>query len=512
MKLNRAIYQSLLIISFLAINALIIFGISAVWSYLNTGADRSKMLHLPEALASSYIPEIKWDLENIEGRPIENQTLNEIEKDYLKSWQVRNIALETNNKFGLSDYFTDSARVKLYQLIDLNQMQKTSLKSTTLKHQPKLEFYSADGKLAILTDRDVLQFQENYLENVLVYSQKTISTIRVMLLLEDGFWRVRHMVVLESKNIEHLATSSKKRHNMDWSLIKGVNYYPQQNPWDMFGKNFKDTTIHNDLEKIKEVGLNTIRVFVPYEAFGKAEIDVVKLDQLYRTLDIASRHDLKVMVTLFDFYGDYRIHDWTLTFRHAEQIVKRIKDHPALLGWDLKNEPDLDFASRGKSNVLSWLEQLIEEVNNWDGNHPVTIGWSNADAAEHLSQKVDFVSFHYYLNPDSFSDTYTNLKKRVPNKPIVLQEYGLSSYSGLWNLYRGSTKKQANYFEKMHKEISSLNIPYLFWTFYDFEDVPNSVVGRLPWRKAKQKNFGLLDKEGRPKKALESIKESIKKE
>lgn len=512
MTMNRTIYQALLIVSFLALNTLIIFGISSVWSYLNSGADRTKMLHLPEKLTASYLPKVQWYVENNEGRPIEIQTLNEIERDYLKSWQVKNVALETNNRYGLSDYFTDSARVKLYDLMELNHTHEISVKTTSIKHNPKLEFYSADGKLAVLTDYNVEQYQETYLQDKMLNAQKSTNTYQVMLLLEDGFWRIRHMVQLEAMKEKNDVDTLQ---NMDYSFlskIKGVNYYPRNYPWDMFGVNFKDSIIENDFKEIKNLGLNTLRIFVPYESFGKAEVDRKKLNQLITTLDIASKYNLKVIVTLFDFYGDYRMQDWTLTHRHAEQIVEALKNHEALLGWDLKNEPDLDFESRGKSNVLAWLKNIMEEIKGWDKEHPITIGWSNAKAAENLSQEVDYVSFHYYLDPDNFIDSYSALKQAIVNKHIVLQEYGYSSYSGIWNAYTGSEKRQALYYEKMQKAIASGEIPYIFWTLYDFDQVPNSVVGRLPWRKSQQKYFGLLDNNGKPKKAMEKIKEHIKKE
>ena len=120
MKLNRTLYRVLLIVSFLMLNAFILTGISAVISYLNTGADRSAILHLPEELSSNYLPKVTWSPLNNEGRPMEKQTLVEIERDYLKAWYVRTIALETNTRFGIADYYTDSARLKLYDIIDHN--------------------------------------------------------------------------------------------------------------------------------------------------------------------------------------------------------------------------------------------------------------------------------------------------------------------------------------------------------------------------------------------------------
>lgn len=44
-RTHKTILRIALIVSFIIINALVIFGISALLTYLNTGADRHKMLH-----------------------------------------------------------------------------------------------------------------------------------------------------------------------------------------------------------------------------------------------------------------------------------------------------------------------------------------------------------------------------------------------------------------------------------------------------------------------------------
>lgn len=269
----------------------------------------------------------------------------------------------------------------------------------------------------------------------------------------------------------------------------------------MFGMQFNDSIINADFIRIKKLNLNTVRIFVPYMDFGKAEVRKDRLERLEQTLDLAEKNGLKVMVTLFDFYGDYAIHNWTLTHRHAEQIVKALKGHEALLAWDIKNEPDLDFDSRGKERVMAWLAQMISEIKTWDTEHPVTIGWSNPAAAENLSERVDFVSFHYYLDPKDFLEAFDQLKTAVPNKPILLQEYGYSSYDGLWNLYLGSEEAQATYFTQMQETLKTRDLPFMFWTLHDFEAIPEAVVGSLPWRTGKQRHFGIIDKEGQPKTA-----------
>ena len=503
MKFNRTLYRVFLVLSFLAVNACILFGLSSIFSYLNTGADRSTMLHLPKAISSNYLPKVEWAPLANEGRPMESQTLAEIERDYLKAWYVRSVALETNNPYGVADYYTDSARIKLFNILDMNKQKNSHFKSTTLRHHPRLEFYSADGKIAVLTDENIERYEETYLNNELVTKHTEITSYQVMLLLEDGFWRIRHLVKLPPKKVEKPEISKPKM--MGISNIKGINYYPQKHPWDMYGANFDASTIYDDFKKIKELGLNTVRLFVPYKTFGKAQIDVKKVDQLKQTLNLAAQNDLKVIISLFDFYGDYRLADWTLTHRHAEQLVTELKNHKALLAWDIKNEPDLDFKTRGKPEVMTWLSQMLRQVKSWDTKHPVTIGWSSPESATNLAEETDFVSFHYYREPSNFKEALLTLRTNAPDKPIVLQEYGYSSYQGVWNGYLGSENDQAEYFDEMQEILDEEAVPFLLWTLYDFELVPNSVVGSLPWRKAQQKHFGLFNTENGKKKAYQSL-------
>ena len=502
MKTNRTLYRIFLVLTFLVMNGLVIYGISSIFSYLNTGADRSTMLHLPAKLSSSYRPLVKWYPFENEGKPMEKQTLGEIERDYLKSWFVKNDALSTNNHYGIEDYYTDSARVKLFRIIDFNKENKNSLKTTTLEHHPKLDFYSADGKIITFTDKNVKGYEVFYHENKEILKKSFERTYKVMMLLEDGFWRIRHIVEIENDPLnDALPDKDIIASDPKISKIKGINYYPKESPWDMYGKKFNDSIIASDFGIIKNMGFNTVRVFVPYEDFGKADIDTEKIEKLRKVMNLAKDTGLDVILTLFDFYGDYSIPDWTLTHRHAQFIVEEFKDHEALLAWDIKNEPDLDFESRGKENVLAWLSQMIIEIQKWDAKTPITIGWSSPEAALNMSDEIDFVSFHYYRKPSDFLATVEKLKNEVPNKEIVLQEYGFSSYDGIWNGFLGAIEDQTRYYSKMQEILDAQNIPFVLWTLYDFEKVPNSVVGRLPWRKTPQKYFGILDTDGNPKPA-----------
>ncbi|WP_420571118.1 glycoside hydrolase family 2 TIM barrel-domain containing protein [Kordia sp.] len=498
---DKNIMRGFLVLTYVFIISILIFIISSSFSYLNTGADRSKMLHTEVTKEEIYLPKMNWVTDGNEGRRLDTQTLAKIENDYLDAWYVKQVAYKTNQTTGIDDYYTESARKNLMEFIKQNQQQNITVNATTLSHQPNIEFFSEDGQLIVLKDENVVEYKQLYQDGSFVMETTEMANYKVILLLEDGFWRIRHLVK------EHIETIGKTPQAKTISNLhlKGINYYPQATPWDMFGEEFDIEIIKNDFEIMKDAGLNSIRIFVQYEDFGKANVQQEKLEKLQQVLDAAETKELQVVVTLFDFYGDYRILDWTLTQRHAETIVTRFKNHKAILAWDLKNEPNLDFESRGKENVIAWLESMILLVKSIDNQHLVTIGWSNTESAHLLQDQLDFVSFHYYNAAADFTQHYADLKAKIPDKPIVLGEYGQSSYGGFWKPFAGSEKKQAAYFKEMQEALDAENISYIAWTLYDFEDVPNKVVGSRPWRTNPQKKFGIIDKEGKKKAAFEFV-------
>lgn len=499
--INRNILRVVLMASYMAIIALVVFGISSLYSYLNTGADRSSILHTEIKKIDHYLPKIVWAPLKNEGRPMDAQTLNTIENDYLDAWYVKHLAYKTNKTEGIDDYYTESARENIFNIIEHNTAENITIEGTTLEHHPTLEFFSEDGQLVVITDKDVVDYKRIYENENSILEITEKSTYKIILLLEDGFWRIRHIVKVHSEihNTELVSSSN------EITPLKGINYYPQAAPWDLFGDAFDLDILLEDFKLIKDAELNSIRIFVPYADFDKANVNTEKLKKLIQVLDLAETQGLKVVLTLFDFYGDYSVLDWTLNQRHAETIVTTLKSHNALLAWDVKNEPNLDFKSRGQKHVIAWLDHMIDLVKSIDQEHPITIGWSDAESATILKDKLDLITFHYYEDLDDLEKTYQDLKQEIPNKPIAITEFGMSSYRGFWNPFGHSEKNQAAYYKQAQNIFNDNALSFMSWTLYDFTEIPKEVVGRLPWRKRVQEHFGFINQNGETKPAFKYI-------
>ncbi len=507
--IKKTFYIALFIVTTAGVFSGLLFGSSQVIAFFRSGADQSQMLLLSgEQLNDYYQPKVTWAADHsAEGREMEPGTRTKITADYVAGHYYQFLSTNDGRAQGLKDYFTNKSREKLIRLAGNQESQSTSHKATTIEHQMTLKFYAEDGTLAVLNDV-VITYNELGKSGETLIQYYDTSSYEVMLLLEDNFWRVRHKVrVNETGSFDFPQSKSEKSirggqftYGQDSSFqLKCMNYYPKDFPWEAMWSNFDSLDLQSDFQEISEMGFNSLRIFIPYKEFGGAKVDARHLSDLQQLLTVAEQYDLKVIVTLFDFFLGYSMEQWTLADRHAEQIVMAMKDHPALFGWDIKNEPDLDFETSEEHQVISWLDFMIKRVKTYDPDHFVTIGWSQPEMHETLSDQVDFISFHYYRPT-------TDLINIQSVKPVMLGETGMHSFSAWWFPFSKTQEEQAQYIDEVLKIIADKHWSYGLWTLYDFPQVPSNVAGSAPWKKAPQKSMGLIQVDGTKKSAYDIIR------
>lgn len=158
------------------------------------------------------------------------------------------------------------------------------------------------------------------------------------------------------------------------------------------------------------------------------------------------------------FYTDGRCR--AAYWQWVEQLILRqnkitgrlYRDEPAILGWELANEPDSPQA--GLDAILSWTWEMASLIKSKDPNHLVSVGdqgyflhshssgndlfdGSHGVSYEHLLGvgPVDFGTFHMYPqdmakgeDPGDFGRMWIGehvAAAQRANKPAVLEEYGL---------------------------------------------------------------------------------------
>ncbi|PIB34747.1 hypothetical protein BFP72_04660 [Reichenbachiella sp. 5M10] len=506
--------------SFVVILFLFFYGASQFLTFFKTGAERSDMLLLDSHhINHFYQPKIQWvNVGQNEGRIFEPYAQIKMGKDYLASYFYQFQAFKKRESQGLNDYFTEQFRAKLLPLLTQFIEDKKMLDATTISHEVELKFYSQDGTVATLEDRVVSFHKIRQLDQPEISFYDT-SQYQVMLLLEDNHWRIRHKVSQPLSNQNKVSSPSNQSQKVkDLELlvegepfhIQGINYYPQQYPWQEMWLNYTSIDFDSDFTLIQNLGFNTLRIFVPYGEFSDPGTSGQHLDHLQDLMDKIDRHGLKVIVTLFDFFLGYDVVDWSLSDRHAEKIVIRLKNHPALLAWDLKNEPDLDFDTKGKQVVLDWLFFINRRIKTYDPHAVTTVGWSVPERAHHLADELDFVSFHYYEKTGQLAGRVAALRDSMEvSKPLFLGEVGKHSFSAFWYPWSNSPEDQANYYQNILSESTTLGLHFATWTLYDFSSVPANVAGKWPWQRAPQKAYGIIDTKGNKKKTYSIIQNHL---
>ena len=182
-------------------------------------------------------------------------------------------------------------------------------------------------------------------------------------------------------------------------FLFGINYWPRTSAMYMWQR-FDIDEIGEDMVRIKALGLDVVRFFLMWEAF-QPHPDALDGDALRRFDAVMARIDdagLRAMPTLFcghmsgvnwlppwalereitqgrfrtvangavveraigDFYADPELLRAQVLF--ARRVGERVRDHPALFGWDLGNEFSNLRAPATASDAAQWSARLTDAL------------------------------------------------------------------------------------------------------------------------------------------------------
>lgn len=292
--------------------------------------------------------------------------------------------------------------------------------------------------------------------------------------------------------------------------VKGVNYYPRHAPWHHFLEEANSSEMATELELIQAAGFNTIRVFLRYEPLFICqpedaipnEATFAKVDTLFH---LARERDLKLIVTLNDlpdliFRPLYK--DWAHYDAQTTYIVRRYRNEPNILAWDLRNEGDLDYGVRpedearfSQEEVITWLAHTSQLVRENDPHHLLTSGWWGDPTPTALY--VDILSFHHWAEADQLQARISDYQQRN-DKPLMLQEVGYHSWAEAPHDQRDG-QGQADILGRVINVAQDEGISgWIVWTAFDFVPQPGQPLNYEHF-------FGLWQADLTPKPALEVL-------
>jgi hypothetical protein len=262
--------------------------------------------------------------------------------------------------------------------------------------------------------------------------------------------------------------------NADLSTCSALQFGADGNcPWDI-------APIAADFDKLRGLGVNTVRVFLNYYVFGgaRAADTSYSMDQPLKHLDAliaeAGKRGIYVLPVLLAKYPQdrFRPEDYaTALDLHVRPVVRHLAGKPGVLAWDLFNEPDLggpvdqrcwDWDNADfplcfplANERLHFVKTIHDEVKRLDPQRLTTVSLGFAknyfephDADLRLADVVDFFAFHYYDDDPYDSGRYAahwyygqgfpaDLRRAIdelaalrPAKPIVITELGFPTGPG----------------------------------------------------------------------------------
>lgn len=192
------------------------------------------------------------------------------------------------------------------------------------------------------------------------------------------------------------------------------------------------------------------------------------LERLDRTIALAEQHGIRLILPLVNYWDDfggvnqylswfglrgrdrfYRNSDVKDAYRaYLEHLALRVntrtgrcyRDEPAILAWELANEPrcvadDGSPLPDGTGTLIDWVHEMSTWLKSIDPNHLVAVGDEGYFRCERLLQvpDIDFGTCHLYPDyaaqgdPIAFGVRW--IRKHIEagqraHKPMLIEEYG----------------------------------------------------------------------------------------
>ncbi len=416
-----------------------------------------------------------------------------IAKAVSEAWAAHAAAQETGVTSFLPDYFSGVALQRAGQAARTSHAGKTRMAILSLTGAPV--FYHLDGSVLQARFKGLtVRFSEA--GDRLAAFHATLDHTTSILMNETTGWRLYAHERHASEKIEITPAS------LPATRLAGINYYPSLTPWRAFWAGFDLSIIEADFDRIGTLGGNSIRIFMPRDAFLDRDI-ARRLADLEALLDAAWARGLSVVPTLFDLKYGYDLASWPEDVGYLRNVLPVLSAHPAVSFIDLKNEPDLDFETQGRARIEAWIRAMVLVHRQLAPDLPLTVGWSAAEHAHVAADALDLITYHDYAPLDGAARRLEAVRYEAGGKPVMITEIGESSYS-LVPKWPSSPRQQADRLAARMAALSDADGLFV-WTLHDFPDPDPTAVGHSPWIRNLQSRFGLFDESGTAKPAASAV-------
>jgi hypothetical protein len=295
------------------------------------------------------------------------------------------------------------------------------------------------------------------------------------------------------------------------TFLLAVNYEgPADRAWQMWEDGQYDAElIDADMRRAKDAGFSAVRVFVQPTLVKEAQAN--RWDKLDSFFAIAQKQGLSVILAFYD-YAD---RDLAKVAEVDGKIAAHLAGNPALLAYDLKNEPhysDLsaaiypggakspiqgdkaadtlksyqDFIAKGGSwvternylvstldymdapegrkwdgllasvnaSLAMWLQPQVDAIRKVDNKHPITVAYSDVALAKlPANGALDYITIHRY--PNASGKALDGVSKTMNNLRTAFKDKPVLLGEFGFSNDGMSSEESANYEMAMYMELLS---------------------------------------------------------
>ena len=312
-------------------------------------------------------------------------------------------------------------------------------------------------------------------------------------------------------------------------IVMGTNWVPAHAAmqWPV---EWNPSEVEKDFQKMHEMGVNTVRLDLVWAWFEPrpGDYNPEAFKQLdYLTL-LANRYQIYLHPMLMTG-GEVGEAYWDVSWRNgrdpmtdpemlrletdlAAEFARRYRNDPAILAWDLADEPPFWIVpNTTDAAAINWTRLIAGAFRRYDGQHPIVVGTSMEDVShgpfrpDDIRNEVDFFSVHPYtiydpgLFPDSmlserslYGAAFETSLSGSAGRPVMVQELGASSAQ--------YTPENVAAFDRvsMFSSLGAGANGFLLWCFTDAAPEQYSKVPYL--RAPNETQFGMTtwDRKERP--------------
>lgn len=187
----------------------------------------------------------------------------------------------------------------------------------------------------------------------------------------------------------------------DYSDIRGVCHNPEK------GKTRED--LDRELGYAARLNLNAVRFWMEQEEWEKDPAGYEK--RILDFVDSCRSYGIRVMPIFWNgnIIREYEEADdaqWKRKERYAARMIRLMKGDPAVLMWDVCNEPFCndymhyspeEEREERKGKLTRDLRKHCELIRRLDDDTPITVGHELSEHLDSTADLVDVISFHDYL-------------------------------------------------------------------------------------------------------------------